>query len=362
MRKRVLLALVLFSAVFTGKVHAQGCVAIRSTGGFCSAGKNAQIDTISKWQFSANNRYFKSFRHFVGTDEQKQRQTLGNEVINHQYTLDMAIYRLINSRWSIMLDLPIEANARSQTYKENNLLYRFSTHSFGVGDIRFAVYSWLLDPLKLPKGNVQVGLGLKLPTGAYNYQDYFKTSDSTKTFGPVDQSIQLGDGGTGITLEINGFYNFSRTVSVYGNFYYLSNPRDQNGTSNARGGTPSASSVLNGSSVQSVPDQYMARVGVNWMVSRFNFSAGVRDECLPVHDLIGSSNGFRRPGYIISAEPGVTYNLSKISLYAYVPVALVRNRTQSVPDKITTQLTGVYTHGDAAFADYVVNIGANFRF
>jgi hypothetical protein len=33
-----------------------------------------------------------------------------------------------------------------------------------------------------------------------------------------------------------------------------------------------------------------------------------------------------------------------------------------VPDKITTQLTGVYTHGDAAFADYAVNIGANFRF
>ena len=360
MRKVIVFCLFIALIASYEKTQAQGCVAIRSTGGYST--KNGAKDTASKWIFSANNRYLKSFRHYVGSVEQKQRQTLGNEVINHQYTLDMAIYRLINARWSIMLDLPISANARSQTYTQNKLLTRFSTHSFGAGDIRFAVYSWLLDPLKSPRGNIQVGLGLKLPTGSYTYQDYFKTSDTTKTYGPVDQSIQLGDGGTGISLEINTYYNFSEALSLYGNFYYLSNPRDQNGTSNAHGATPSASSVLNGSSVMSVPDQYMARVGVNWMFGHFIASAGGRFECLPVHDLIGSSNGFRRPGFIFNAEPGITYNLKKTSLYAFVPVALVRNRTQSVPDKITTQLTGVVTHGDAAFADYVVNIGASFRF
>jgi hypothetical protein len=363
MRKIFIVLLSLSLLVSHHSATAQGCVAIRSTGGFCSAGEQSHLDTASKWQFTTNSRYYKSFRHYVGTEQQKQRQTLGNEVINHAYTMDLAIYRLINPRWSIMLDLPISANARSQTYTEKGQLYRFSTHSFGNGDIRFAVYSWLLDPVKMPKGNIQVGLGLKLPTGAYNYQDYFKTSDSTQTYGPVDQSIQLGDGGTGITLEVNAFYNFSRVVSVYGNFYYLSNPRDQNGTSNAHGATPSASSVANGSSIMSVPDQYMARAGVNLMFNRWNVSAGIRDECLPVHDLIGGSDGFRRPGYIVSAEPGVSYSASsKISLYTFVPIALVRNRTQSVPDKITTQLTGVYTHGDAAFADYVINIGANIRF
>lgn len=344
-------------------VSAQGCVAIRSTGGFCTMGDHSHPDSASKWLFTVNNRYYKSFRHFVGTVEQKQRQALGNQVINHAYTMDMAIYRLINPRWSIMLDLPISAYARSQTYLEKGIYNRFSTHSFGAGDIRLAVYSWLLDPVKMPKGNIQVGLGLKLPTGEDNYQDYFKTSDSTKTFGPVDQSIQLGDGGTGITLEINAFYNFSHTVGVYGNFFYLSNPRDQNGVSNARGGTPSATSVANGSSVMSVPDQYMIRAGISLQFNRLIATAGFRDDCLPVHDLIGASDGFRRPGYILSAEPGLTYVFSpRVSLYSYVPIAFVRNRTQSVPDKITTALTGVYTHGDAAFADYVVNIGANFRF
>jgi len=360
MRRVFLSLLTLVLIAVAERANAQGCVAIRSAGGFCGAGEG-HVDTTSKWQLSINNRYFKSFRHFIGTDEQKQRLAQQTEVINHQYTTDITIFHLINPRWSIMLDMPIEANTRSSLYEHANL-GRFQTHSFGVGDIRVAVYSWILDPVKMPKGNIQVGLGVKLPTGAYNYQDYFHTTDSTKRLGPVDQSIQLGDGGTGLTLEVNAFYNFSSKFSVYGNFYYLSNPREVNGTSTARGGTPSASAVKNGSDVMSVPDQWMGRAGVNYMVSHFTFSAGVREECLPVHDLVGGSNGFRRPGYIISAEPGVTYSVGKVSVYGFVPVAIVRNRTQSVPDKITTDLTGKTAHGDAAFADYAINVGLNYRF
>jgi hypothetical protein len=363
MRKVFVCFLFIAALASTNRLSAQGCVAIRSNGGFCTAGdEQAHLDTSAHWQLSINNRYYKSFKHYVGTAYQKQRQELGNEVINNAYTMDLAIYRILNPRWTLMLDLPISANARSQTYLQKGIYNRFSTHAFGAGDIRFAVYRWLLDPVKMPKGNIQVGLGLKFATGDDNVQDYFKTSDSTKTFGPVDQSIQLGDGGTGISLELNGFYNFSHRVGVYGNFFYLANPRDQNGISNAHGGTPSASSIANGSNVMSVPDQMMARAGVSMQFNRLNVSAGMRDDCLPVYDLIGKSDGFRRPGYILSAEPGVTYVFNKISLYGYVPIALVRNRTQSVPDKISTQLTGTYTHGDAAFANCVVNIGANIRF
>jgi len=362
MRKILLSMLTLLLMVMTvQKIQAQGCVAIKSTGGFCSAGGEGHMDTTSKWLFTENTRYFKSYKHFVGTDEQKQRQANQTEVINHQYTVDLALYRILNARWSVMLDLPIEANTRSSLYEHSNL-GRFQTHSFGVGDIRLAVYSWILDPVKMPRGNVQVGLGLKLPTGSYNYLDYFHVTDSTKRLGAVDQSIQLGDGGTGVTLEVNAFYNISSNVSVYGNFYYLCNPREVNGTSTARGGTPSATAVRNGSDVMSVPDQWMGRVGVNVTHDRFVYSLGVREECLPVHDLVGGSNGFRRPGYIQSVEPGVTYNIKKMSFYAFVPVAVVRNRTQSVPDKISSAYTGKTAHGDAAFADYAINIGVNFRF
>lgn len=363
MKKFLIYSLLLLSSliVLPGKnLMAQGCVAIRSTGGM-ACDMHHPGDTTSKWLFAVNNRYYRSYKHFIGTTEQKQRQTLGNEVINNGYTMDLSITHNINDRWSVFLDVPVVANSRSSLYEHHNL-GRFLTHSFGVGDIRFAVYTWLWDPGHYHKANVQVGLGIKLPTGDYRFEDYFHTSDSTRILGPVDQSIQLGDGGTGFTTELNAFYNVSRTVNLYGNFYYLLSPRDENGVSTARGGVPSAGSIANGSDIMSVPDQYMIRAGVNILANNWVFSAGVRDECLPVHDLIGGSDGFRRPGFIISAEPGVTLKINKVSLYAYVPVAIVRDRTQSVPDKITTELTGVYAHGDAAFADYAVNIGAIVRF
>jgi hypothetical protein len=33
-----------------------------------------------------------------------------------------------------------------------------------------------------------------------------------------------------------------------------------------------------------------------------------------------------------------------------------------VADIRQTEATGIYTHGDAAFADYVVNVGLSLRF
>jgi hypothetical protein len=58
----------------------------------------------------------------------------------------------------------------------------------------------------------------------------------------------------------------------------------------------------------------------------------------------------------------MTFQVRQLTLYALLPVALVKNRTQSVPDRIRTQKTGIYAHGDAAFADYALNAGAVIRF
>ncbi|MDQ2720260.1 MAG: transporter [Bacteroidota bacterium] len=347
--------------LLSDSAHSQGCVAIRSTGGVCTMEHSQDNTSSSKWILNVNNRYFKSFRHFVGTKEQKQRIANGSEVINHSYTLDLTLTRILNKWWSISLDAPILANSRSSLY-EHDGKNRFLTHSFGLGDIRLSAYRWVFDPSKSSKGNIQFGLGVKLPTGDYKYQDLFHKNDSTIVLGPVDQSIQLGDGGLGFSTELNAYYNISKKFSLYSNLYYLLSPREQNGTLTSRGGTPSASSIKNGSFVMSVPDQYMIRAGANFTAKALTASVGFRDECLPVHDLIGGSKGFRRPGYILSAEPGITYDFKKFNVYAYVPIALVRNRTQSVADKIQTQLTGLYTQGDAAFADYTVNVGFSVRF
>ncbi|HYF32622.1 MAG TPA: hypothetical protein VD993_15965 [Chitinophagaceae bacterium] len=357
----LLLSILLFG---TAEAYPQGCVAIRSTAATCTR-QTADQHAAKGWQLNTSYRYFRSYKHFVGKEEQKERTEHNTEVVNWSHSVTFSLVRHFNNRWSLSLDVPILGNKRSSLYEHGGNsggpAARHNTRSFGLGDIRIAGYRWLLDPTKNMKGNIQLGLGLKLATGDYQYQDFFVKADGTKVLGPVDQSIQLGDGGTGFTTELNGYYNFSSRVGVYGNFYYLFNPREQNGTSTARGGTPSATALLYNTSTMSVPDQVMARLGANININRFSFSAGGRVEGIPSKDAIGGSGGFRRPGYVVSIEPGVSYSMQKFTAFVTLPFAVERNRTQSQADKARTAATGVYAHGDAAFADYLVNIGFSVK-
>lgn len=360
----------LFAVILTVTIsiyaYTQGCVAIRSTGAVCTR-QEAGKENKGGWQLNTSYRYFKSFRHYVGTVEQKERVEKGTDVRNWAHAMNLTLVRQFNNRWSLTFDLPLLANARSSMYEHygnnsTNPNARRKTHSFGLGDIRVSGNYWLFDPAKSMKGNVQVGLGIKFATGDYQVQDFFFKNDSTSVLGPVDQSIQLGDGGTGIAAEINAYYNFTHSIGVYGNFYYLSNPREQNGVSTARGAAVSATAIKYGTSTMSVPDQYMIRFGGNITTGRLTASAGVRMECIPAEDLIGGSSGFRRPGYVISAEPGVNYQFKRFTAFATAPVALQRNRTQSYSDKLRTRDGGVKVQGDAAFADYSINMGISLRF
>ncbi|WP_285008627.1 hypothetical protein [Pedobacter faecalis] len=356
-RLSAVFSLVLATTAVSTDVRAQGCVAIRSTGGICAMTEHPddELGSSGAWVFNANNRYFRSFRHFRGSVEQKERLENNTEVINHQYALDLALTRVFNDRWSVMIDVPIISNARSSLY-EHAGLERRSMHSFGLGDVRIAAYRWLLDPAKSKKANIQLGLGIKLPTGDYEVKDYYHNVGGTPgntQLQNVDQSIQLGDGGTGITAELNAFASLRENLGVYGNFYYLSNPRGQNGVRTYRSNPYEQ--------IMSVPDQYMARAGVNYAVDGLVISAGARIEGIPIRDLIGGSGDFRRPGYVWSVEPGLTYQFKRVAVYATVPVALYRRRTQSVTDEIRTAATNTYTNGDAAFADYSINAGISFK-
>ena len=353
--KRIYLIIAILVAATYQQTNAQGCVAIKGTAGICGRPSDAK-----GWELNLNNRYFKSYKHFVGTEEQKQREEEGSNVINHSYELDITAIRTINSRWSIAMTVPIMYFARSSLYEHDGRT-RHSTHSFGIGDARVSAYRWMFDPKTSHKGNVQLGLGIKLPTGNYTYMDYFYKKADSSVLGPVDQSIQPGDGGTGITFELNSFYNFSHKLGVYGGFFYLINPREVNGTSTARGGTPNATAKKYNTDVMSVPDLFMARGGVSYMVKNLNVAGGIRIEGLPSSDLIGGDRGFRRPGYIISAEPSITYITKKASFNVAVPFALKRNRTQSDSDKRRSADTGTHVQGDAAFADYLISAGITIR-
>src|SRR5262245_47593324 len=122
--KRFYIFLVIALVFAQIKTNAQGCVAIKGTAGVCSRPANDK-----GWELNINNRYFKSYKHFVGTAEQKQRIEEGSNVINHSYEMDITATKNLNSRWSLAVTLPIMSFGRSSLYEHDGST-RHSTHSF----------------------------------------------------------------------------------------------------------------------------------------------------------------------------------------------------------------------------------------
>jgi hypothetical protein len=145
----------------------------------------------------------------------------------------------------------------------------------------------------------------------------------------------------------------------------MSNPKETNNTVN-RIITASSTDIDKITEFHSVADQFVARVGVNFAVlplQNIAVGLGLRAEGVPAKDLIGGSNGFRRPGFIVAAEPGVSMQRGQFSISLNVPYALYRKRTRSVADIAGgNDQFGIPRNGDAAFADYSINVGLAYRF
>ncbi|MBL7825183.1 MAG: transporter [Saprospiraceae bacterium] len=376
MKVRYIRLLFVFAIVSTlpSLVAAQGCVAVRPMGcGGSNPTGNSFLMNKGDVQAGILYRYFESYKHFRGDSEEEERVENGTEVINDAHSLDISLTYALSHRLSLTANLPLIYYDRSSLYEHygNSLTAnpeqkRFHTGAQGIGDMRFSASYWMLNPEKHMKTNFALGLGVKLPTGNENVQDEFhkrKASDGTDTviIKAVDQSIQLGDGGVGISIDLQAYTVLSNRFSLYLNGFYMSNPRETNNTVNR---ILTASSTISDSITQfhSVADQFAFRFGANFVVlpkQGLVFGLGVRAEGVPAKDLVGGSWGFRRPGYIISAEPGLSYQAGNLSLNLSVPVALYRNRVKSVSD--LADPAGL-RHGDAAFADYLVNFGATYRF
>uniref|UniRef100_UPI00404AB0B3 transporter n=1 Tax=Fulvivirga sp. TaxID=1931237 RepID=UPI00404AB0B3 len=357
MKNIYLLTILLFIAVSIDS-YGQGCVAIRGNG--CGGGLNSGIG-LSKGEFNAQlgYRYFKSYKHFRGSHEEVERVENGTEVINKSSFVDFSLRYGITDRWFANIILPYVHHDRSSMYEHggnppNGLGERHTTVSSGLGDIRIGAGFWLWEPGK-HDFNYSLGLGLKLPYGSYDYEDTFYNQGDDRDQDVkrvVDQSIQPGDGGTGLALDIQGYQKLNHRFGINTSVYYLFNFEETNGVL-----------TRNGNSEFSVPDQFAVQVGSYYATMKgFSLYLGGRVEGVPAKDLIGGDAGYRRPGYAVSLEPGAGYAYKNWFLFASVPIAMYRNRIQSYEDKVRTQETGVYRHGDAAFADYLVNIGLSFRF
>jgi hypothetical protein len=337
-----------FSLLFAAQAWTQGCVAIRNVAGVSPDLLFENIQQGDKLIFNVTNRYFEASSTFRG--DKYFTDTL---VTNKIYTLNISALRLLNNGWSVGLSVPVSANSRNNgaDHMGAGTLPRYTTHAFGLGDIRLAVYKWILNPAANRKWNIQPGLGLKLPTGDFRYQDYFVRNDSTKVLAPVDQAIQLGDGGTGITAELSAFYSLGQKINLFMQGFYLMNPREQNGVSNLKGRNANATQIANNTTVMSVPDQYSIRGGANYQFRKIILSGSLRYERVPDEDLIGGNKGFRRVATITSAEAAITYKMKNTLAFVNLGIPFKREIELNIQNDKTP----------AGFADWVLTFGVQFK-
>jgi hypothetical protein len=278
--------------------------------------------------------------------EQKQREAARNQIQNTYHLFDVSVSRRILRRWTLNASLPLLVADRNQLY-----VPRGEFRVAGLGDMTIGGRAWIFRPPTESGANVAIGLSLKLPTGIYNATGRALDRAGNPIIATADQSIQAGDGGTGFALDIQAHKPTIFRSTLYFSGTYLFNPRNTNGVSTFR--------TRRGEEVMSVADQYLYRGGVSRAVPKVRGLAvmfGGRIEGVPVRDLLGKSEGFRRPGYAISLDPGFLYVRRGYLFSLNVPFAVERNRRKSVTDHVN----GV--HGDAAFADYALILSLSRQF
>jgi len=349
-RKLSSLIIIAAFASLGGNALAQGCVAAHSnqrafdellpgdTGGPVSSNKlhNLTVDI--------GYRVFNSNKYFVGTNEIARPSAIEN----HQNIFDIGVEYRLSRRWSLIGDLPVFNGTRDQKYPPTGI-FQVS----GLGDMTIGAQAWIFRPPTENGGNIAVSSQLKIPTGIDNatgsalYQG--KIVKAT-----ADPSLQPGDGAWGFNVGSQAYQKLWPHAAAYGQGTYLFNPEDTNGVPSFRSQP--------GQGVISVTDQYLYRLGVSQGIPApklrgLALSFGVRGEGVPPHDLLGASDGFRRPGFILSIDPGLMFNYRRYTVAVNGPWAMYRDRPPSVPE-----LQNHTYNGDAFFADYTViaNISHHF--
>jgi hypothetical protein len=338
-----LCALACVSAV---QLNAQGCILARSPeqsglplaeGGTLEPG-HAQLTIGERHQYS--------YQHYVGDVYQEYRAQAGNQVQNRINLITANVTYQYSPRISFEVDVPYLFATR----KSQNSPIKYS--SVGIGDTILGASSWIRNPQHAAQNNFSIGLGLLMPTGNDDVQNTVNTNitgtgAAVEVTAPVDYSVQPGNGGWGMVMQWMGYQRINKTLTFYTDGDYIATQGGTNGIQ--RGATLSTTQPLN--NYVAISDQYLFEGGLAFPIKQvkgLSATFSLRDEGVPADNLFPNSNdGFRRPGFAVSAGPAAQYNRRANLLTAGVYKAIHRDRTSSYPDQVYG------THGDAAFAQYV---------
>jgi hypothetical protein len=246
---------------------------------------------------------------FVGRDVDEGKAPFGKPLFLNIQSADLTLNYGVTERLSASLTLPFSYGTHSRYYADNS---RHKVKAGGLGDVNLIGTFWVLDPSTHADGNVAGSLGVKAPTGKNDAQDDFFLANGSVVQRPVDQSIQLGDGGWGFLLQAQAFQELFEGGYGYANGSYLFSPKNTTEVASPLPGVP-----------LSVPDVFSARLGLVYTLPfapAFSVGFGGRVDGIPRRDVIGESDGFRRPAVVGYADPSLGVTLGGYRLTVDVPV------------------------------------------
>jgi hypothetical protein len=308
--------------------------------------QNQVFPDAHHWQVQFSYQYANAHDFFVGRQRNDAAGPFGVPPRRKVLTYDLNVLYSITNRFSVDLTVPyfsatggsLQGTAQSHSYHE--------VHTAGVGDLALGTDFLLTGATKSRRGWASIGLGVKAPTG----------SDSATTLNynfnppvqrPVDESGQAGAGGWVMLLRAQGAAEITERLSAYGGGFYGVSLTEH-------------TKVVQNNAFRAVPDTYSARAGVAWLLPSpqgFTVSAGGRMFGITTRDLMNGGNlYFRRPGYEVYFEPGVSWASRTHAVSVTVPIRVAQNKRDSLLD-ISRK-----THVGSDFAPYLIIVSYTQRF
>jgi hypothetical protein len=304
-----------------------------------------------EWELAVDYRYLHADQFFFGT-----RQTtppaafFGQPLIINIHSANLNVTYAATDRLSLRLTVPLSQGSQSRFYADTA---RHVVHAGGIGDVGLVGTAWLLDPRTHTTGNLALGVGMKIPTGHNTVSDNFFLADGSSVQHPVDQSVELGDGGWGIILQGQAFRRVAPRAFAYFTGSYLVSPRNQ--TQVVREPVGPNSGVH-----YSVSDVYTGRIGLSYRaLPEHGLSVGLggRVDGIPYHDLIGRSDGFRRPGYVVFIDPGLALDRGQSTFTFSAPIRVAQRLATR---QLAQSSGGTIGAGDLAAVVFFVGYARRF--
>lgn len=295
-------------------------------------GKGETYLASQSWQLGIAYRRLNADEWIVGHDVVPANAPGAQPVRIDVHSIILSASYALSERVAITLNVPISTGRISRIFppSRGGDGQRHETSAAGLGEINLIGTIWLGRPSGSRDRNLGVGLGVKAPTGRHDIEDDFWLASSTIRF-PVDQSIQLGDGGWGIIMQMDGFQQIFSRGFAFASANYTAHPRER-------------TDVLRDPLLQAsdqpfyvgVPDVFGVRAGIAveaWPDQGLSASLGWRVDGTMRRDLFGGRDlAFRRPAIAGYIDPGLSLARGRDRFTVSVPVRAYKNFRRSYAD------------------------------